>query len=99
MYRIGWLLIGLSIVLLLTHGGFGFFFFPLLFLPLLWMLFMGILGGKRRPYGYGWAGPGRGWHGYERGHCPERSSRDERVEPQPTEKSEERSYTGETTQL
>jgi hypothetical protein len=99
MHRIGWLLIGLSILLLFTHGGFGFFFFPLLFLPLLWMLFFGIFGGRRRPYGYGWAGPDRGWHGYERGRCLDHSPRDERDEPQPAAKPEERSYTGETTQL
>jgi hypothetical protein len=96
MYRIGWLLIGLSIVLLLTHGGFGFFFFPLLFLPLLWMLFFG---GRRRPYGYGWAGPSRGWRGYARGRCPDDGRRDERDESRPAAKPEERSYTGETTQL
>jgi hypothetical protein len=99
MYRIGWLLIGLSVLLLLTHGGFGFFFFPLLFLPLLWMLFFGFFGGRRGPNGYGWAGPSGGWHGYQRGHCPDHGPRDERNETQPAAKPEEPSYTGETTRL
>ena len=91
MHRIGWLLIGLSVILLLTHGGFGFFFFPLLFLPLLWMLFFGMFRGRRGAYGYGWAGPGRG--------CADHGPRDERDATLPATKTEERSYTGETTQL
>ena len=101
MYRIGWLLIGLGVLLLFSHGGFGFFFFPLLFLPLLWILFFS----GRRPYGYGWAGPRHGWYGNERGRCPDQGRRDERDEPQQTTepeqaaKPEQRSYTGETTQL
>jgi len=99
MYRIGWLLIGFGALLLLTHGGFGFFFFPLLFLTLLWMLFFGRFGGRRGPYGYGWAGPSRGWRGYEQGRCPDHRPRDERDVTQPAAKTEERSYTGETTQL
>jgi len=99
MYRIGWLLIGLGVLLLLTHGGFGFFFFPLLFLPLLWLLFFGIFGGGRRPYGYGWTGVGHGWHGDQRGRCTDDGPREGRGEPQPAAKPEERGYTGETTQL
>ena len=92
MNRMGWLLIGFGALLLLTHGGFGFFF-PLLFLAL---LFFGFFGGRRRPYGYGWAGPRGGWRGYDRSRCYDHGPRDE---PQPTAKPEERSYTGETTQL
>jgi hypothetical protein len=99
MYRIGWLLVGLGVLLLFTRGGFGFFFFPLLFLPLLWLLFFGIFGRGRRPYGYGWAGPRHGWHGYDRGRCAGDGPRDERAEPEAAAKPEQRSYTGETTQL
>ena len=87
MHRIGWLFIGLAVLLVLTHGGFGFFFFPLIFLPLLWLLFWG---GRGR-YGYGWAGA-------HHGRCAD-SSREARGEPEPASKPEERSYTGETKQL
>ncbi len=97
MHRIGWLLIGLGVLLLLPHHGFGFFFFPLLWLPLLWLLFFGLFRG-RRPYGYGWAGARHGWHGDLRGSCTGRAQ-EERDAPERTAKPEEPSYTGETRQL
>jgi hypothetical protein len=89
MNRIGWLLIGLGALLLLSHG--GFLFFPLLLL----LLFFGFLGGGRRMvghYGYGWhacGGARQGWHG----------RRDESSEPQPMADGEGQSYTGKTTRL
>ncbi|HJZ50231.1 MAG TPA: hypothetical protein VKE41_23835 [Roseiflexaceae bacterium] len=96
MYRIGWLFIGLGVLFLLTHGGFGFFFFPLLFLPLLWIL---LFGGWRRPYRYGWGGAGHGWYGDRHGRCTDDGPRDQRDEPQPAAKPAQREYTGETTRL
>jgi hypothetical protein len=91
MYRIGWLVIGLGVLLLLSHGGFGFFFLPLLLV----LLFFGFFGGRRRMvghYGYGWGGCGgarQEWQG----------SRDAVGEPQPVANPEEPSYTGKTTRL
>jgi hypothetical protein len=95
MNRMGWLLIGIGALLLLTHGGFGFFFIPIFPALLLGMLLFGIFGGWRRQYRYGWAGA----RGYGRGGCYEHGSRDTGGEPQPKAEAEERSYTGETRQL
>ena len=95
MYRMGWLLIGFAALLLLTRGGFGFFFLPIFPALLLAMLLFGIFRGWRRPYRYGWAGP----RGYGRGGCQGYSPRDERGEPEPTVEAEKQSYTGETRQL
>jgi hypothetical protein len=89
MNRIGWLLIGLGVLLLLSHG--GFLFFPLL----LALLFFGFFGGRRRMlghYGYGYEGCGgsrQDWH----------RARDEGGEPRPMANAEEQSYTGKTTRL
>jgi hypothetical protein len=94
MNRMGWLLIGLGALLLLTHGGFGFFFLPIFPALLLGMLLFGIFGGWRRSYRYGWAAP----RGYGRGSCYDHSSRDERGEPK-VKSDEEQSYTGKTTRL
>jgi len=91
MNRIGWLVIGLGALLLLSHGGFGFFILPLL----LFLLFFGFFGGRQRMVGhpgYGWGGCGgsrQGWY----------NQRDAGDEPQSRATSEERSYTGKTTQL
>ena len=91
MYRIGWFVIGLGVLLLLSHGGFGFFFLPLL----LGLLFFGFFGGRRRmvgDYGSGWGGCGgsrQEWQG----------SREAGGEPGPVANPEQPSYTGKTTQL
>jgi hypothetical protein len=91
MNRMGWLLIGLSVLLLLSHGGFAFFFLPLM----LGLLFFGFFGGRQRMMGhsgYGWGscdGSRQGWHG----------PHDEGGEPQSMANSEEPSYTGKTTRL
>ncbi len=91
MNRMGWLVIGLGALLLLSHGGFAFFFLPLL----LGLLFFGFFGGRRRmvgQYGYGWGSCGRSrqdWHG----------PREEGGEPRSTANPEEPSYTGKTTRL
>src|SRR5215470_11538035 len=54
MNKIGWLVIGLGALLLLSYGGFGFFF-PLLLV----LLFFGFFGGRRRMAGqYGMVGAG-----------------------------------------
>jgi len=88
MYRIGWLVIGLGVLLLLSHGGFGFFFLPLL----LGLLFFGCFGGRRRMagyYGYGCGGARQEWQG----------SNDAGGGPQPVANPEEPGYTGKTTRL
>jgi hypothetical protein len=95
MNRMGWLLIGFAVLLLLTRGGFGFFFVPIFPALLLGMLLFGIFGGWRRAYRYGWAGP----RGYGRGGCYEHSPPDKGGEPQPKPEAGEHSYTGETTRL
>ncbi len=90
MYRIGWLVIGLGALLLLSHGGFGFFFLPLMLL----LLFFGFFGGRKRMVGhdgYSWGGCGsrQEWQG----------PRDAGGEPRPVANPEEPSYTGKTTRL
>jgi len=90
MNKMGWLLIGLGALLLLSHGGLGFFF-PLLLLLLLFNCF----GGPRRmvgQYRYGWGNCGdahQRWHD-----SPERGS-----EARPVANPEDPSYTGKTIQL
>jgi len=87
----GWLLIGLGALLLLSHGGFAFFFLPLI----LGLLFFGFFGGRRRRmghYGYGYqscGGSRQRWHGPQ----------DEGSEPQSKANPDEPSYTGKTTRL
>jgi hypothetical protein len=95
MNRMGWLLIGFGALLLLTHGGFGFFFVPIFPVLLLGMLLFGIFGGWRRPYRYGWAGP----RGYGRGGCYDDGAHEKSSEPEPKVEAKEHSYTGETKQL
>jgi hypothetical protein len=95
MNRMGWILIGFGALLLLTHGGFGFFFVPIFPALLLGMLLFGIFGGWRGPYRYGWAGP----RGHGRGGCEGRGSHGKTGEMEPKAAGEENSYTGETRQL
>jgi len=95
MNRMGWLLIGIGALLLLTHGGFPFFFVPIFPALLLGMLLFGIFGGWRRPYRYGWAGA----RGYGRGGCGNHGPHDKGGEPEAKVEAEKHSYTGETTQL
>ena len=95
MNQMGWILIGFGALLLLTHGGFGFFFVPIFPALLLGMLLFGIFGGWRRPHRYGWAGP----RGYAGGSCADRGPRDTSREPAPQANAEEHSYTGATKQL
>ena len=92
MNKIGWLVIGLGVLLLLSHSGFAFFFLPWL---LIGLLFFGFFGRRRRmagQFGYGWGSCGPSRQGRN-------SSHEEGSEPRPVANPEEPSYTGKTTQL
>jgi len=91
MNRMAWLVFGLGALLLLSHGGFAFFFLPLL----LGLLFLGFFGGRQRMVGhagYGWGSCGGSRPGWQGG-------RDEGGEPRSVANPEEPSYTGKTTRL
>ena len=90
MNRMAWLFVGLGVLLVLSHGGLGFF------LPLmLGLLLFGLIGGRRRMaghYGYGW-----GSCGAARQH--EHDARQQGGQPRSMVNPEQQSYTGETTRL
>lgn len=88
MNWMGWLLIGAG-VLLLTRG--GFFLFPLLWIPLIWLLFRGFFGGRRRAWGYSGGLCGQ--------RLKARSASEARPVSEPAGEPTDGTYTGETMRL